>query len=143
MEPVVAREVAEAELSRWEEALDVSIAKGIERAGKKSKKDEDDGDDSNAFADAKEAVIDGIMAGFISIETDGTIVLKTPRLQAAYRFEEPTGHAHTCLGKKSEAGFVAFLASISQRSPEQFLKLKQREYRLSQAIGMLFLAPSA
>lgn len=132
-EPVVAKDVAEAEFQRFAEAMDLDLDQSRMTA-----------DDISSFAEQKHKIIRAMMRNHLVVNQAGEMVY-TPQLgdNAPITFYEPTGASLMAMDKvkrgEDTAKTYAFMADMTQTSVQRFSKMKSRDFRVCQAIALLFL----
>lgn len=152
MTDVVAREVAEQELERFAELMDIDLAKKLadeaardERTRAESGRAESGRQDeaAGALAQSRELVIRAIMRGFATVAANGEIVYTPQAGGSALTFAEPTGDAFVSMKNDRSIGSMhIFMAKMAGVTPGTFAKLKQRDLKYCWAIALLFLAGS-
>lgn len=135
MEPAVAREVAEDELKRFLTTMDLVV----DESGLGE-------EDRSAHEKQLRVIVDAIMTGSLIIDDDGQPVY-TPTVgidRSPITFYEPDGGALMASDQHKKGQdmkrFFAMLAAMTRQPPVRFVKLKQRDLRVVQAIGVLFLS---
>jgi hypothetical protein len=135
-EEKVAREVAEAEFSRFLEAMDL---------------DEDvsklDTDDQAGFEKHKRKVVEAIMRGNLTINEKGEPVLTPSQpvrgLDKDIVFREPRGSSlKSTLGKKADdnARAMELMGALTNLPPVTFANMAMRDYKVCGSLVVLFLA---
>lgn len=128
----VAREVAEAELVRFMEAMDLDADK--------SKMDPDD---LKSFEEVKAKFVAAIERGQLVVDEKGRPVFTTSTGEAL-TFNEPTGASFMAMDAKKKdhnvGKMLMVLADITGRDAKVFSKLPNRDFKVCQAIVSLFLA---
>jgi hypothetical protein len=134
MENRVAREVAEAELKRFAEAMDLDIDK--------SSMDEEDRD---SFIQQADRIISAIQRGSLVINDNGEPVYTTQRDKDSetFTFHEPTGASLMVMDtkKKNEdiSRMFATMGELTRTSPKHFAKMKMSDLKVCLAVTTLFL----
>ncbi len=135
-ESVVAREVAESELERFLEAMDLKERTDPSRL---------DAEERKNLTETKEDLIRAIMCGRLVINDDGCAVY-TPKLgnTKAITFGEPSGAELMQMDKVKSGHTIAkqnaLLGAMSGEGPQRFAVMKQRDLRVCGALLVLFLA---
>lgn len=134
----VASEVAEGELVRWAEAMDI-VAKFDDAAIQ-----EMDDDSKRDFQANKRKIVDAIRYGRLVVNEAGEFVL-TQQIGPSdpITFHEPTGAAFMAMDKVSKATAnvaktFAVLAEVTGLPAQRFGAMKNRDLAVCQAI-MIFL----
>jgi gamma-glutamyl phosphate reductase len=132
----IAREVAEAELDRFLEAMDLKIKTESSRL---------DAEDQKRLKDVKENLVDAIMAMRLVIDEEGCAIF-TPRVGdiSPIKFEEPSGSDLMQMDKAKAGHNVAkqnlLLGAITKQGPQRFANMKQRDLSVCSDLMVLFLA---
>lgn len=133
-EKKVATEVAEAEFSRFIEAMDLDV----------DPKDWSD-EDKKSFEDTKRKVIRAMERGDLVINDDGLPVF-TPTMgnREPFTFHEPTGTTLMAIDQAKKGANVSaafkMLADMTQTDATRFSKMANRDLKVCQALQALFLA---
>jgi len=131
----VAREVAESELQRFIETMDLTD----KLEAKMSE------DDTRSLANTKERLIAAIMRGHLVVDDKGQPVY-TPQLGICepITFYEPTGATFMAMDGaakgKDMAKMFRMLGEMCQCDPSRFSKMKNRDLGVCLAVMTLFLA---
>jgi hypothetical protein len=129
--PVVAQEVAEAELDRFLDSMDLD--------GDTSRMDVDE---RKAFADLRDTLVRAIQRGTLAIDDKGQPVF-TPRSGSAITFYEPTGATFMSMDAKKSgheiAKMYAIMADMTRQSEKAFALMPQRDLKICRSIATLFL----
>lgn len=132
-DPVVAREVAELELERFLTSMDLTV---------------DPGDLSEEVRASRQkqvdVVLDAIMRGMVTIDGDGQPIF-VPRIgdTSPITFYEPDGSSLLSSNAKQTSEmqrFFGLVASMTRQPAARFAKMKMRDFRVVQAIALLFLS---
>lgn len=132
----VAREVCEAEFTRFLEAMDLT---------EKCDAKQYDGDDLKSFLDTKATIISAMERGLLCVDEKGQPVY-TPQLgnSGPIVFYEPSGADLMAMDQAKKGHDIEkqnkLLAAMTKRHPGDFAKLAMRDYRVCTAIQVLFLA---
>jgi hypothetical protein len=135
MTAAVAKEVAEQELARFLEAMDL-----VDKIDPKLMSEEN----ANALAKNKAVVLRNIEEGHLTIDEQGQAVYR-PRLgnTAPVTFYEPTGASLMAMdgaGKgKDMTKMFRMMGDACQCDPSRFAKMKQRDLNPCLAVFSLFL----
>lgn len=134
-EPVVAKDVADAEFDRWVEAMDLEASLDPEGL---------DADDKAALAKAKNEVIANIMSGNLVVNDDGEFIY-TPKKgdNSPVHFPEPTGDTFLAIDKAKKGQdikktFLLYGAWTGLPS-QRFAAMAKRDLRVVESIVALFL----
>lgn len=144
---VVAREVAEQELERFAELMDIDLAKKLaDEAARDERTRAESGrqdEAAGALAQSRELVIRAIMRGFATVAANGEIVYTPQAGGSALTFAEPSGDAFVSMKNDRSIGSMhLFMAKMAGVTPGIFAKMKQRDLKYCWAIALLFLAGS-
>lgn len=133
----VAHEVAEQELERYLEAMDLSARISLERCT--------DAEDRKSLEDLRWTLVQAIKEGHLVIREDGTAELH-PKVgnTTPIHFPEPDGKAILAMdqAKKGHDGekLAKLLGKWTGLNPAVFEAMKMRDFRVCSALVMLFLA---
>ena len=127
----VAPDVAEAEFDRFCAAMDIDA--------------DVTGEDKAGFDKQKTTLLKALQSGALVIHDSGEpeyspvgITLTKP-----IHFFEPTGATYMAMDRKKDGHNIgklhAMLADMTKENPQVFAAMKQRDYRVCQAIILLFL----
>lgn len=129
-EPKVAREVAEAELGRWAEAMDLDWI----------------GPQAEDFKSHKGRLVKGIMDGSVTISGDGEVLTFTPRRSKveALEFRAPMGDAQLAFDAHKVGEMVhrtyEFLGRMTGKSIAFFAnKMDDRDMKICDSVATLYL----
>jgi hypothetical protein len=134
--PVISKEVAEAELERFLEAMDLK---------ERTEQSRLDAEDKRQLVEVKENVISAIMSGRLVISEDGTPVY-TPKAgdMKPIKFNEPDGACLMAMDKLKHGHNMAkqnaVLGAMTGEGPQRFANMKQRDLRVCGDLLTLFLA---
>ena len=127
----VAPDVAEAEFSRFCEAMDI---------------DHDViGEDKVGFDKQKSILIKALQSGCLVIDDNGEPEYSPVgiSLDSAVHFYEPTGATYMAMDRKKDGHNIgklhAMMADMTKQNPQIFSSMKQRDYKVCQAVILLFL----
>lgn len=135
-ESPIGRDVAEAELERFLQAMDLVERTSATRL---------DAEDAKKLADVKENLVSAIMLGRLEIDEEGCPVYK-PRLgdTKPIKFHEPTGADLMAMDKLKQTQSIAkqnaLLGAISSEGAKRFADMKQRDLNVCSDLLLLFLA---
>jgi hypothetical protein len=131
--PVVAKEVAEAELERFAEAMDLVLDQSTW-----------DDEDKKSFEKVRALFIRAVMRGHLVVNEKGEPVF-TPQIEPRQpiTFHEPDGAAIMAvdLAKKNHdaAKTVNVLAAMTKEPPKRFAAMPNRDLKVCQAVMQIFL----
>lgn len=132
-EVVIAPEVAEAEFTRFTEAMDLDVdPEGM------------DDEDKKGFVDAKRKFVKAVVDGHLVVDDDGQPVY-TPIVGkgAPLVFREPGGAAFMAQDQKKQghdmAKLFATMAAMTKMPLARFVKMKGRDIKVCIAVTTLFL----
>ncbi len=127
----VALEVAEAEFTRFAEAMDLDLDKS-----------KMDADDQKSLAEVKAKVLRAMEDGRLVIDEKGQPVF-TPHSGAAITFYEPTGASFMAMDSKKKgqdiAKMYAVMADMTHVDAKVFATMANRDLKVCQAVVSLFL----
>ncbi|HEY8946456.1 MAG TPA: hypothetical protein VIM73_19530 [Polyangiaceae bacterium] len=136
-EPKVAKDVAEAELNRYLEAMDLDARISLERCT--------DADDRKSLEDLRWTLVRAIQEGHLVINEDGTAELH-PKVgnTEPVKFPEPDARALIAMDQAKADHSVEknlhMLGKWTGLNPERFKAMKFRDFRVCAALARLFLA---
>jgi hypothetical protein len=136
-EPVVAKEVAEADFDRWLAEMGLS-----EKCDPARLNDED----KRSLAAVKELLIGALMSGSLVVDAGGCFVFTPTKSadQTPITFYEPTGASYMAMDlAKRDQGVqktIKFLADMTKQNPTRFAKMVNRDLSVCSAISAIFLA---
>ena len=130
----VAREVAEAEFSRFVELMDLDISS-----------DDLDEEDKAEVKQQREKILDAIIKGNLTINDVGEPTFTPARTKGAeaITFYEPTGASLMAMDRKKKAEDIgklyAAMGDITKTHAGLFSKMKMQDLKVCMAITTLFL----
>lgn len=133
-EPVLGREVAEAEFDRFCDDMDIDT--NIEKM---------DEDDAKGFNTQKELLVVAFMDGRLSLNDDSEPVYKPKRkgFDNPLTFREPSGADQMAMDRKKSGQDVgkmfSMMDSVTKSVPGTCSKLKGPDLKVAQAIMFLFM----
>jgi hypothetical protein len=133
-ESKVAREVCEAEFTRFADAMGLDLDQSHM-----------DDDDKKSFREMQHRVFRAMERGLLVIDEKGQAVYR-PEIddgQGPLTFREPTGATFLSMDMKKaghdQAKMMTFLGDITGQPPARFAKMMGRDLKVCQALLMLFL----
>lgn len=133
-EPVVAREVAEAEFDRFVEAMDIEASTA-----------DMDAEDKKGFNEQKDRIVKAVMSGALIINDNGEPVYTPARTKDAdaLTFHEPTGASLMAMDRKKKTEDVgklyATMGDMTKTHANTFSKMKMPDLKVCMAVTTLFL----
>jgi hypothetical protein len=131
VEEKVAKEVAEADFERFLEAMDLDPDRGRM-----------DADDVKSFEDVKAKFVRAVQRGQLVVDEKGQPVVTTSDGKTL-TFYEPTGASFTAMDSRKKgqdvAKMIAMMGDMCRVGPAVFAGLKNRDFKICQAIVQLFL----
>lgn len=134
MNDKVAKEVAEAEFTRFVEAMDLDVDPA-----------DMDEDDKKGFNQQRERIVSAICAGSLVINDEGEPVFTPQRTKDAepLTFHEPTGASLMAMDRKKRNEDVgkmySLMGEITKTHASTFSKMKMADLKVCQAVTTLFL----
>lgn len=130
---MIALEVAEAELNRFADLMDLDFDTSVM-----------DEEDSKEFTSHKERLIKALCAGNLTINDDGEPTYTCKRGdKRSLTFKEPTGAALMAMDKRKHgeqtAKTYAMMAEITGQEPKAFATMKMVDLKVCSSITMLFM----
>lgn len=133
-EPVIAREVAEAEFDRFVEVMDIEAnTTGM------------DEEDKKGFLEQKDRIVKAVMSGALIVNDAGEPVYTPARTKDAdsLTFHEPTGASLMAMDRKKKTEDVgkmyATMGDMTKTHANTFSKMKMPDLKICMAITTLFL----
>lgn len=133
-ESVVDKETAEAEFNRFAEMMDLDLDVTTM-----------DEDDKRGFESQKSKVVNAIQSGALVINDQGEPVFTPQSLDDAepITFYEPTGATFMAMDKRKKnedmGKMMSMLGDATKTHPSTFSRMKNRDFRVCQALLSLFL----
>ena len=124
-------DVADAEFERFCELMDID--------------NDVTGEDKQGFDKQRAVLLKALQSGLLVIDDNGEpeyspVVIK---LEKPVHFYEPTGATYMVMDRKKDGHNIgklhAMMADMTRQNPQVFAAMKQRDYRVCQAIVLLFL----
>ena len=131
-DPKVSEDVAEQEIDRFLEAMDID-------ADKSSMDDED----LDGYKRGRRTLAKAMMDGSLVINDAGEPVFTPKSGGDAITFHEPTGATYMEMDRRKQghdvSKMISIMAAQSKQPPARFANMPQRDFRVAQAITILFM----
>ena len=101
------------------------------------------GEDRVNFDKLARTITKAIETGRLVVNDDGEPVFTPAGFDSPMTFHEPTGATYMSIDRRKDGQNVAklhaMLADMTKQPPDVFAKMKARDYKVAQAVIMLFL----